>query len=201
MINKVFGRLTVESFHDTDSKNNRIWLCRCECGETSLVSTASLNNGHTTSCGCFRREILLSHSQTKTHGLSKHPLYAVWQGMNNRCFNPNNDAYKYYGGREDGNAIRVVDEWSSDFVSFYDWAIANGYRPGLTIDRENNDGNYEPDNCRWVTQVEQAKNRRGKLRLDDNKKETIKKDNRSTRVIAEEYGMSQSTVWRIKQEG
>lgn len=91
-----------------------------------------------------------------THGLSSTRLYRIWHGIEQRCNNPNNKAYKSYGGR----GIRVCELWLRDFKSFYDWAISNGYKDFLTLDRLNNNGNYEPSNCRWATQKVQLNNTR-----------------------------------------
>lgn len=93
---------------------------------------------------------------TNHHGLTRHPLYVSWRSMRQRCLNKNNTAYHNYGGR----GITICDEWLNDFVSFYEWALSNGYKKGYTIDRINNDGNYEPSNCRWITVKEQSYNRR-----------------------------------------
>lgn len=90
------------------------------------------------------------------HGLKGTRLYRIWNGIKNRCFNPNYHRYSDYGGR----GIKVCDEWKNDFQSFYDWSMSNGYSDNLTIDRINNDGNYEPSNCRWVGLKVQANNSR-----------------------------------------
>jgi len=105
-------------------------------------------------CGCVTNE-LKKHT---THNLSKTKLYKVWSSMKDRCSNKNNVGYKNYGGR----GIRVYDDWITDFISFKEWAIKNGYTENLTIDRINNDGNYEPNNCRWVTPKIQSMNKRYK---------------------------------------
>lgn len=94
-------------------------------------------------------------SRTKTHGLSLHPLYAVWNSMRNRCNNPKNPGYSRYGGR----GITVCAEWDASLTAFMEWAYANGYQEGLTIDRTDNDGNYCPQNCRWVTYLVNLRNR------------------------------------------
>lgn len=90
------------------------------------------------------------------HGLRKTKLYTVWSHMKDRCNNPRKDTYPYYGGR----GIKVCAEWINNFKAFYDWSMANGYKEGLTLDRINTDGDYEPNNCRWITTKEQANNRR-----------------------------------------
>lgn len=110
--------------------------------------------GLTVSCGCYNKEALSINK--KTHGLRKHPIYNVWTGMKQRCFNGETEAYKNYGGR----GITVCDEWVNSFQTFYDWAITNGWEKGLEIDREDNDGNYEPNNCHFIMPQENVWNRR-----------------------------------------
>jgi len=115
-----------------------------------------LKNGHTKSCGCKQKE-LIRIIQTK-HGYKKHPLYSVWGGIKQRCYNKNSPAYPYYGGR----GIKVCREWKIDFMSFCNWALINGWEHGLTVDRfPNNDGNYEPSNCRIATVTQQNRNKSG----------------------------------------
>lgn len=131
-------------------RNSNIWLCKCDCGNEKKVTTSNLTSGHTRSCGCLKTEI---HS---THKLTHHKLYNVYKGIKGRCYNTNNDRFDDYGGR----GIKVCDEWLEDFMNFYNWAINNGYQDGLTIDRIEVDGNYEPSNCRWITNREQQSNKR-----------------------------------------
>lgn len=123
------------------------WECKCDCGNTCIVSKNNLGRS-TKSCGCLKHK--------GTHKLSKTRLYSVWTDMKQRCYNPNEIAYKNYGER----GIEVCNEWKNDFGEFYDWAINNGYSDNLEIDRINNNQNYSPDNCRWITHQEQQLNKR-----------------------------------------
>ena len=154
IIGKRFGKLVVLHLDHLGVHHSTYWLCQCDCGNQTVVSRGSLTSGDTISCGCYHKEH--SHEFGFKHGLTYHPLYGVWAGMNNRCRNPNAGNYQRYGGR----GIDVCDEWKTDFKSFYDWSMANGYRKGLTLDRKDNSGNYYPDNCRWVDRTTQQNNRR-----------------------------------------
>ena len=159
-----FGRLLVLNRKPLSEKGNVMWLCKCDCGKETVVSSYNLRSGRISSCGCLRNEISLMRLQSKRplkHGLRKSRLYGVWFSMNNRCDNPKCKAYKDYGGR----GIKVCDEWKKSVNNFYCWAMNNGYKEGLTIDRINNDGNYEPDNCRWSTPKEQNVNKRNTIKL------------------------------------
>lgn len=128
----------------------------------------------------------------KRHGLYKTKLYRVWHAMKCRCYNPNDKKYPRYGLR----GIKVCDEWKNDFVKFNNWANSNGYTEGLSIDRINNDGNYEPSNCRWVTIVENSNN---------TSKNVFITHNGVTRTISEWsrcIGVSVDAIrWRIKKYG
>lgn len=154
-----FGRLTALEICGIDKTGSTKWKCICDCGNTKIVCASSLKKGNTKSCGCLAKEVsreLAKNLPRYKHGKRYTKLWYVWQGMKQRCFNSNNKNYKYYGER----GITICDEWKNDFNAFYEWAITNGYTDNLTIDRINNDGNYEPSNCRWVTNAEQQKNKR-----------------------------------------
>ena len=146
-----FGRWTVLE-RAKNRYGNAYWVCKCDCGTVKEVCGSFLVTGKSKSCGCLKKE-LCSIKHTK-HGFSKDKLYSVYNGIKDRCFRKNNPSYKYYGAI----GITMCGEWRGNFMSFYNWAIKNGYKNGLTIDRINNDGNYEPSNCRWATMKEQRLN-------------------------------------------
>jgi hypothetical protein len=138
-------------------QKRRFGLYKCGfCGTEFRANTYDINRGKTKSCGCYnKRRVSETH---KTHGLGHTRLYKTWRYIKRRTLNPKNKNYKDYGGR----GITICDEWKNDVKSFYDWAMSNGYEEnkGLSIDRIDNDGNYEPSNCRWVTQTMQCRNQR-----------------------------------------
>jgi hypothetical protein len=154
---KVTGPSKLRVRGKTSSKRITVVRCICDCGNVVWVPPNQLKSGNTASCGCLGREKAHAASQAActTHGLTKHPLYRIWAKMLSRCRNPNEKRYMRYGGR----GISVCELWTSDFQSFYDWAVSHGYSDGLQIDREDNDGDYTPENCRWITQIENSKNR------------------------------------------
>lgn len=153
---QVFGRLTVLSEEGKASNGNIVWKCQCSCGNTKNIVGGSLRKGDTTSCGCLRDE-RIKETNTK-HGLTKHPLYRVWLGMKDRCYNEKFKQYQDYGGK----GVTVCDSWKYSFENFYS-DVVEKYRKGLQIDRIDNNGNYEPDNVRWVTPQQNTMNRGGRL--------------------------------------
>lgn len=157
-----FGRLTVIKRVEGNIRHPQ-WLCKCECGNESIVFGTNLRRGTTASCGCLGREKAAEQMRINmsTHGKSSSRLYYVWIAMKNRCYRETDKAYENYGGR----GIKICDEWLHDFKSFYDWAMANGYdenapRGQCTLDRIDVNGNYCPKNCRWVDMKIQRNNRR-----------------------------------------
>lgn len=146
MAGRRIGRWLVLSY-----TSNRKWLCRCDCGLEKEVDGGSLRAGR--SAGCIKCHT--AEGTRETHGQKRTRLYSIWSGMIARCENSNEPAYMRYGGR----GIVICAHWRATFEAFRDWALANGYADHLTLDRENNDGNYEPANCRWSTYTEQNRNR------------------------------------------
>ena len=146
LVNQKFDKLLVIEKTDVRISKKVFWKCLCDCGNIKYVQTYHLTKGIIQSCGC-------SSTKYKQTEFTK-PLYIIWQGMKNRCYNPKHENYVNYNGK----GISICDEWKDDFELFYNWSISNGYKKGLSIDRINNNGNYEPSNCRWVTKREQMWN-------------------------------------------
>lgn len=150
-----FGKLVVERRAPNNTPSGRPqWICQCDCGKTTIVSGHNLREGKTKSCGCAKKGVNTIHGFAKNGCREK--LYSVWAGIHQRCDNPHNTAYHNYGGR----GIVMCSQWRESYPCFREWAYQNGYEEGLQIDRINNDGNYEPSNCRFVSPTTNAQNRR-----------------------------------------
>lgn len=172
-----FGMLKV--IGQADSRHGHaMWECKCDCGAKTIVQSGDLRSGRTKSCGCNRI----------VHGGRGSRLYRIWTGVKTRCFNPADHTYARYGAR----GITVCDEWRDSFEAFRDWALANGYRDDLTLDRKDNNGPYSPENCRWATTKAQENNRRNNRLITYNgKTQTLSQ-------WAEEKGIHRGTIqWRL----
>lgn len=183
LVGQRYGRLVVIEFSHCRNKK-RFWKCRCDCGNEVVVSRMQLRNGDTKSCGCLHKERSSENGKkNKKHGWSKHSLFNVHQGMIRRCEDFACKSYGYYGGR----GIKVCNEWH-DIETFVEWAMNNDYKKGLEIDRIDNNGHYEPSNCRWVTHKENGNNKRNNHIIEVNgEKLTISQ-------AADKYNVDRRTI-------
>ena len=179
-----FDRLTVIKRAGThafpNGRTQSVWLCRCVCGKEKEIGRTTLIQGCTKSCGCLGEE----SRHNKALPLTDLKLHRILGYMKTRCYNVNSTYYANYGGR----GIGICDEWLSDKSKFVKWAKDNGYRDGLTIDRINPNGNYEPTNCRWIPKSEQALNRRNSIRIKIDSKEY------SIKELSQITNLSQDTI-------
>jgi hypothetical protein len=194
LLGQKFGKLDVVSYEGRNKRGFGLWKCQCDCGNIIVTLAYSLATGSSQSCGCTRIDAFVARNTT--HGLSKHPLYQVWWQIKERCYNPNCPSYQHYGGDPE-RVISMCDEWRYDFTAFYNWAMSKGYCKGLTVERKNNNGNYEPSNCDLVPMQVQGQNTR-RTKMSADKIESVRNDLRTHRVIALEYGVDESTISRIK---
>lgn len=165
-----FGKLIALSPTEQRDKSNHVcWLCKCDCGEDRIVSSHNLINGFVKSC----RKCALINITIRNRNIKRSPkqpdkwrnnerLYSIWRNMKARCYNVRAVNFKYYGGK----GIIMCREWKDDYLAFKKWALENGYEDSLTIDRVDSDGNYSPENCRWVSPREQTYNMGNNIIID-----------------------------------
>lgn len=168
-----FNRLTVIKRAENKIKGRgAYWLCQCDCGRKVVVRGSALKTS-TKSCGCLHSEMSRQRVLKRSkHNMAYTRLYKIWVGIKTRCYNIKCKIYKYYGGK----GIQICEEWKNDFLAFYNWAILNGYDDSLSIDRIDNNDDYNPSNCRWSTDIEQANN---------------KTDNRYIKIGSESHTLSE----------
>lgn len=159
MTGKTYNRLTVIERKPNDKQGGAMWLCQCDCGNKLVVSGKNIRNNHTQSCGCLQRE--QASKAARIHGMTMTRIHNTWKQMRQRCLNPHHRRFEDWGGR----GITVCQEWQESFEAFYDHVaqLPHFGEKGYSLDRMDNDGNYEPGNVRWATKAEQANNRRKRV--------------------------------------
>lgn len=186
-----FGRLTVLERCGSSKDGQKIYRCQCDCGRIKEVKSGNLRSGKTKSCGCITSENTTKRNkQNAVHGGCGTRLYTIWLDMRQRCYNDKSINWHLYGGR----GIKVCKEWDEDFAEFRDWALSHGYDNELQLDRIDNDGNYEPNNCKWSSRVEQGNNRRTCVYI------TINGERKTLSEWCEKTGISRYTAYsRIRR--
>lgn len=176
LADQIFNRLTAIKY-----VGDGCWLTKCTCGNEKKVKTHGLTSGTTGSCGCLRQESMAKGN--RKHGMCGTKPYIIWYAMKQRCLNPNSSRYFNYGGR----GITICDKWKKSFVGFWE-DMSHGYVDGLSLDRIDVNGNYEPSNCRWVELWEQNNNQRSNIRI------TIDGKTLNAKQWSEEVGLKYHTI-------
>lgn len=199
--NVKFGRLTiVEEVFDSDKKHRKV-LAICECGTKKKYYLNNIKRGVTISCGCYNVFVCVNRIKKngkigdppRTHGLSKHPLYWIYGGIKDRCNNHNSPVYKFYGAR----GVKMCDEWLRDFKAFFDWAISNGWKKGLEIDKDTKgDGLlYSPETCCFLTEKQNCNKRISSKYL------TFKGETKTVAQWSDIVGLSQQVIYKRMKRG
>lgn len=192
MTDQKVGRLKVlcrvEDHIYPSGRHDIVYRCKCECGNIVDVLGIHLRSGHTQSCGCFRRDV--AKENNTIHGMTDTRLHNIWRNMKSRCLSITDPDFPNYGGR----GITICQDWINDFTIFMSWAIWAGYNDTLTLDRIDVNGNYEPDNCRWVTQKIQCNNTRVNIKIQiGNEIHTLKE---WCELLNKNYGTVHSRIFR-----
>lgn len=196
-IGQKYGKLTVIGFEKKVYRSNQqawLWRVRCDCGSETIVRPYKLFSGKTKSCGCMKVDRCKTYTEKyrTIHGGRHERLYAIWHGMNERCYTRTHKDYKNYGGR----GIAICDEWKDDYAVFREWAISNGYEDGLTIERKDYNADYCPTNCTWITIAEQTRNKRNNVRVQYDGKKWVLSE------LCAEKGLTYGTIYsRIFHRG
>lgn len=187
MVGKKFNRWTILEVLGVEN-NRRYCKCQCECGTIKKVLLTEVKRGGSKSCGCLAKE----RHHKEANGLSKSRIYNIYCYMKSRCYNKNNARYKNYGGR----GIKICDEWLNNFMNFYNWSMGNGYNDTLSIERIDVNGDYEPNNCKWITLQEQSYNKQNsRIYIVNGEKKCLQQ-------LAIEYNITYSTLrQRVVKKG
>jgi len=196
-----YGRLTAIKIVSTGSRKKKgKWLFRCDCGNEIVCAACGVKSGNTKSCGCLKREkshktgvrtIKLIHQNQITHNMTGKRIYRIYKNMKTRCYNPKTKCYPHYGGK----GIKICNEWLNDPCTFINWALSHGYNDSLTIDRIDSDGDYCPENCRFITQAMQTQNTSRNRFIELN---GVKK---TVSQWAREYGISPDPIYELIGKG
>lgn len=191
LVGQKFNKLTVVEYYGKSNKHIR-WKCICDCGNLHIVLGYNLKNGAVKSCGCLGRDNL----NRTIHGLANTRLFHIWQNMKARCSNPKEKSYKNYGGR----GISICKSWLNDNTKFFTWAMQNGYKEYLTIERIDNNKNYTPSNCTWIPQSMQTANRRVSLGVKKAREiKILLKEGVSVKELAKRYSVHYTTIGYIQR--